>query len=246
MSSDSSDQRVKHMCARKRSYLLTKENLTVNKKDCDVKGPPVAIIGQGSFASYLVAQLLKEDTDVTHFLTKGKVQGNLEGIAIKNFNTDKGLARHMDRAAQQGVEYFLTAFYNHKIPQDLVDGYDGKLMNLHPSLLPLYKGPSPIEEMMADGVYQGGVTIHLIDERMDAGDILGQRDFELNSGHNKHCLSDNYKRAVEQGTRLFGYILENIDEIEPVRQKEIIHRLRRAMILPNKQIRKRKKVLCDY
>jgi methionyl-tRNA formyltransferase len=55
-------------------------------------------------------------------------------------------------------------------------------LNVHPSLLPAYRGPSPGYWVLRNGERQTGVTIHLMDERLDTGDILAQRAFAVPPG----------------------------------------------------------------
>ena len=50
------------------------------------------------------------------------------------------------------------------------------VINIHPSLLPLYRGPSPISAVILDGAKQTGVTIMLLNQGMDTGPILIQSD----------------------------------------------------------------------
>lgn len=53
-----------------------------------------------------------------------------------------------------------------------------KAINLHPSLLPLFKGAHAIEESFASDMKVGGVSVHYVNEELDAGQIIAQRAFE--------------------------------------------------------------------
>ena len=55
-------------------------------------------------------------------------------------------------------------------------------LNVHPSLLPAYRGPSPGFWVLRSGEHSTGVTIHLMDEHLDSGDILLQEAFEIPAG----------------------------------------------------------------
>ncbi len=55
-------------------------------------------------------------------------------------------------------------------------------LNLHPSLLPEYRGPSPLFWIFHDGLEHAGVTVHLMDEHADTGDIIAQEPIELPDG----------------------------------------------------------------
>ena len=71
-------------------------------------------------------------------------------------------------------DLFVIASYGKILPQSLLDAPKFGVINIHPSLLPLYRGPSPIETAILDGAKETGVTIMLVDEKIDHGGILVQ------------------------------------------------------------------------
>ncbi len=73
-----------------------------------------------------------------------------------------------------GVEWIILAGYMRLIGPDLLHAYEGKIVNIHPSLLPSFKGLHAVEQAMAAGVRVTGVTIHYVDEGMDTGPIIAQ------------------------------------------------------------------------
>jgi methionyl-tRNA formyltransferase len=79
-----------------------------------------------------------------------------------------------------GWDYFSVASYGKILPQSVIDLPKHGMLNVHPSLLPLYRGASPVESAMLDDAKQTGVTIILVDAKMDHGPILNQEvvDFE--------------------------------------------------------------------
>lgn len=68
----------------------------------------------------------------------------------------------------------LVAAYGKIILKDVLDKFNGQIYNIHPSLLPKYRGPSPLQQQILDGVTATGVTIIQLDEQMDHGPILAQ------------------------------------------------------------------------
>ena len=64
--------------------------------------------------------------------------------------------------------------YGKIIPQSLIDLFEPGIINVHPSLLPLYRGPSPIESAILNGDTETGVTIMQLSAKMDAGPIYRQ------------------------------------------------------------------------
>ncbi|MBI5358066.1 methionyl-tRNA formyltransferase [Candidatus Amesbacteria bacterium] len=67
----------------------------------------------------------------------------------------------------------LVAAYGKIIPQNVLDNFGGQMYNIHPSILPKYRGPSPLQQQILDDVVDTGVTIIRMDDKMDHGSIIG-------------------------------------------------------------------------
>jgi methionyl-tRNA formyltransferase len=78
------------------------------------------------------------------------------------------------------THFGISGLFGHIFPQNIIDHFDKKLINLHPSLLPLGRGADPIFWSMVEGLPQGA-TIHLIDKGIDTGEILSQEEVILDS-----------------------------------------------------------------
>ena len=61
------------------------------------------------------------------------------------------------------------------VGKTLLDAFAGRIVNLHPSLLPAFKGARAIEQALEYGVKVFGATIHYVDESLDGGRIIAQR-----------------------------------------------------------------------
>ena len=77
-----------------------------------------------------------------------------------------------------GVELICLAGYMRLVGETLLEAYEGRIINVHPSLLPAFRGARAIEQAMEAGVKVYGVTIHEVDRSLDGGRILAQRAFE--------------------------------------------------------------------
>jgi methionyl-tRNA formyltransferase len=77
-------------------------------------------------------------------------------------------------------------------------------VNVHPALLPAYRGPEPFFWQLFDGVDEGGVTVHLVDRGEDHGPIVGQRSFPLPHGAS---LADLLALTIEHGPRLLVHAI---------------------------------------
>ncbi len=74
---------------------------------------------------------------------------------------------------------FIVASYGKIIPKIVIDMPEYHVLNIHPSLLPKYRGPSPLQEQILNDEKEIGVSIMLIDEQVDHGAILAQRKVEI-------------------------------------------------------------------
>lgn len=66
--------------------------------------------------------------------------------------------------------------YSKILPKDVIDIFPFGILNIHPSLLPRYRGPSPVQAAILNGEEKTGVTIIMIDDKMDHGPILAQEE----------------------------------------------------------------------
>lgn len=76
--------------------------------------------------------------------------------------------------AEGGTTIALVAAYGKIIPQSVLDTFGGQMYNIHPSILPKYRGPSPLQQQILDGVTETGVTLIKLDAEMDHGPIVAQ------------------------------------------------------------------------
>ncbi len=88
----------------------------------------------------------------------------------------------LQRLNELQVELICLAGYMRIITDVLLDAYPERIMNVHPSILPAFKGAHAIEQALAYGVKYFGVTIHLVNAELDSGMILNQAAFRYD-GH---------------------------------------------------------------
>jgi methionyl-tRNA formyltransferase len=85
-------------------------------------------------------------------------------------------------------------------------------LNLHPSLLPAFRGPAPLYWQARQGVTQTGVTLHFLDEGLDSGDIVAQAAFDWPEGIS---IADMEQKCAEGGAQL---LLEAIQQLNQTGQ----------------------------
>ncbi len=76
------------------------------------------------------------------------------------------------------IDLICLAGYMRYIGKVLLDNYEGKMINIHPALLPSFKGAHGIKDAFEFGVKVFGVTVHYVDSGVDSGKIIMQRGFE--------------------------------------------------------------------
>lgn len=84
----------------------------------------------------------------------------------------------IDHLRALNIDFICLAGYMRIVGPTLYDAYKGRILNIHPALLPSFKGAHAIDDAFNFGVKVFGVTVHLIDLTIDGGTILAQRAFE--------------------------------------------------------------------
>lgn len=112
-------------------------------------------------------------------------------------------------------KYFIgiVASYGKIIPKNIIKKFKYGILNIHPSLLPKYRGPSPLQETIINGDKITGVTIIKMTEKIDAGPILNQREF----------IIDKKYTTFELGKILFnigvGILIDILEELKKQENK---------------------------
>lgn len=81
----------------------------------------------------------------------------------------------VEKMREAGAEYLVMAGYMRKLTPIVLDAFPDHVLNLHPALLPSFKGAHAIEDAFEAGVKVTGVTVHLANEDYDKGPIVAQR-----------------------------------------------------------------------
>lgn len=84
--------------------------------------------------------------------------------------------------ADAGCEYVIMAGYMRMVRRPLLDAFPNRIVNLHPALLPSFKGAHAIQDAFDYGVKVTGVTVHFADDKYDCGPIIAQRALVVEEG----------------------------------------------------------------
>ena len=91
------------------------------------------------------------------------------------------------------VELVVLSGYMRILTPWFVRRWKGRLVNIHPSLLPDFPGAHAHRDALAAGVSVTGCTVHLVDEGVDSGPILAQREIEVLPGDDEEALQERVK-----------------------------------------------------
>ncbi|MFD0711874.1 phosphoribosylglycinamide formyltransferase [Paenibacillus sp. GCM10027626] len=154
-------------------------------------------------------------------------QDQLEGASLELLVCDKPEAPVVERAKRAGIDTFLfrprdyesreayeteiraelerrgiglivLAGYMRIITSVLVEPYAGRMINIHPALLPSFPGINGIGQALDYGVKVTGVTVHFVDGGMDTGPIIAQRTVEVEDDDTEETLALRIHAAEQQ------------------------------------------------
>ena len=86
------------------------------------------------------------------------------------------------------VDFVVLAGFMRVIKEPLLHAFPGRILNIHPSLLPAFRGLEPWRQAVEAGVPEAGCTVHLVDAGVDTGEILGQSRVPLLHGDTAESL----------------------------------------------------------
>lgn len=116
---------------------------------------------------------------------RGLARASAAGVDTSVFPRDEFAGRAArdaamgDWLAEREVDLVVLAGYMELLSPEFVRRYAGRLVNVHPSLLPAFPGLRAIEQAIDYGVRVMGVTVHFVDEGVDTGPIIAQEAFEV-------------------------------------------------------------------
>lgn len=153
----------------------------------------IAFFGSGNFAYKFLKNLLERnvipDVVVTMPDTYAGRGRHLKPPRIKEVALEKGIPclqpydpnnpGFIEELKKREIDYILLTDYGKILKKELLEVPRIAPLNLHPSLLPKYRGAAPLERAIMDGEKYTGFTIFIMDEGIDTGDILYQKKIEI-------------------------------------------------------------------
>ncbi|RED63070.1 phosphoribosylglycinamide formyltransferase-1 [Cohnella lupini] len=108
-----------------------------------------------------------------------------------------------------GIDLIVMAGYMRLLTPVLVEPYYGRIINVHPALLPAFAGIKGVEQALEYGAKITGATVHFVDGGMDTGPIIAQKAVEIQEGDNLETLSARIQQVeYELLPTVAGWIAE--------------------------------------
>ena len=153
--------------------------------------------GQATDAPYEVVAVISNIADVAG-LEKARAAG-VEALTVahKPFGKDREAhERAIDALlAERDVQVIALAGYMRLLTPWLVRKWAGRMINIHPSLLPLYPGLNTHARAIEAGDAEAGCTVHIVTEGVDEGPVLGQARVPILPGDDAESLAERVKIA---------------------------------------------------
>jgi methionyl-tRNA formyltransferase len=179
------------------------------------------LLGKGALA-VRVAQWLQSRPEFELALVVPVIPEPTWSDSIVSWSTAAGIpvvasGNYREIPPEMRIDLAISIFYERIIKPDFIERC-GRIINLHNSPLPRYRGVSPINWALKDGEDHHGVTLHEITAGIDDGPILGQLRYSIYPEFDE--VRDVYARALEYGYVLLTQTLPLLDQIVPRPQDE--------------------------
>ena len=192
----------------------------------------ILFMGTPDYATTIFKELIKSEYEVIGLFTQpDKPVGRKQLLTpphIKQYCIDENinipifqpLKLRENLEAKKQIEdlnpdFIIVAAYGQILPKEILD--IAPCINLHASLLPKYRGASPIQESLLNDDYYTGVTSMLMEEGLDSGDILGLQYLKITQTME---VEEAFYKLSQIAAKLTITTLDNFEKIEPLKQNE--------------------------
>ncbi|MEA3498842.1 MAG: methionyl-tRNA formyltransferase [Campylobacterota bacterium] len=189
----------------------------------------IIFMGTPDYATIIFEKLLEENYNIVALFTQpDKPVGRTQELTpphIKKFALENGLSLPIyqpnslkEKAVILNIkelnpDIIIVAAYGQILPKDILD--IAPCINLHASLLPLYRGASPIQQSLLNDDKYTGVTAMFMDVGLDSGDILGLKYLQIKPNM---VVSELFDELSQVASSLTIELLENYSDIIPKKQ----------------------------
>jgi phosphoribosylglycinamide formyltransferase-1 len=104
----------------------------------------------------------------------------------------------IDELKDNNIDLVIMAGFMRMLSPHIVKAYKGRIINIHPALLPSFKGACGIKDAFDYGVKLTGVTVHFVDEAMDHGPIILQKEIEISESDTLKSLEEKIHKVEHE------------------------------------------------
>lgn len=178
----------------------------------------IIISGFGSNMESLINYSLQKDSKVEISLV---ISNNPDAFGLqkaKNKGIKNIVINHRDFSSREDFENAINsqitahncqiiclAGFMRVLTKNFTDKWQGKMINIHPSLLPKYKGVDAIKQAFDAGESESGCTVHFVNDQVDAGQVIIQRKVDILEND---TLNDVKKRVLVEELKIFPIALD--------------------------------------
>ena len=191
----------------------------------------ITFFGSSSFSIPVLKALLSSEHSVAQVVsTPDKKQGRGQKLGfsvVKTFALEQNLPiltpeklslpSVAESIKKREPDFMIVASYGKLIPSTIFKISRIAPLNVHPSLLPKYRGASPIQQAILEGDQNTGVSIAGITSELDAGDVFAQAETRIGENENAHELE---KRLSEIGAKLVLDVIKQFETGEILRKAQ--------------------------
>ena len=141
---------------------------------------------------------------------KGLIYGKIFKIKKKVFNFDNKIfteKKILSLLVKNKIELICLAGFMKILSRSFIQKFNGKILNIHPSLLPKYKGLNTHVRALKNHDKYSGCTVHLVNSKLDSGKIILQKKVKIYKNDNIKTLS---KRILKQEHKLYPAAIKKL------------------------------------
>ena len=190
----------------------------------------IGFFGTPEIASYCLERLFEKHEILFIVTAEDKPSGRdmkIQFSPVKTFAIEKNIPLFqpvslrneelLSDLKKYSADVYVVVAYGKIIPEAIYNYPPHKTMNLHPSLLPKYRGAAPIQWALINGETHTGITVQRINEKLDSGDIILQKKIDLGISINAKEL---YDMVLPMGAELLLEAIQNFDSGTAVLSKQ--------------------------
>ena len=169
----------------------------------------VFISGNGSNLKSLIkfSKTRKSPISINLIITnnpkaKGLKLGKINKIKKKSFNFKKKNIENqvLSVLKKHEIKMICLAGFMKILSRNFITKFSGKILNIHPSLLPKYKGLNTHQRVLSNNEKYSGCTVHFVNSKLDSGKIILQKKVKITKNETKNSLA---KKVLEQEHKLY-------------------------------------------